>query len=51
MNDKSKKVGALKKADDAIVIDTSDMTIEEVVQTVKREIERRMSMKEKILWM
>lgn len=47
MNDKSKKVGALKKADDAIVIDTSDMTIEEVVQTVKREIERRMSMKEK----
>ncbi len=47
MNDKSKKVGALRKADDAIVIDTSDMTIEEVVQTVKREIERRMSMKEK----
>ena len=47
MNDKSKKVGALKKADDAIVIDTSDMTIEEVVQTVKREIERIMSMKEK----
>ena len=47
MNDKSKKVGALKKADDAIVIDTSDMTIEEAVQTVKKEIKRRMSMKEK----
>lgn len=47
MNDKSKKVGALKKADDAIVIDTSNMTIEDVVRTIKKEIERRMSMKEK----
>lgn len=35
MNDKSKKVGALKKVDDAIVIDTSNMTIEDVVQTIK----------------
>lgn len=47
MNDKSKKVGALKKADDAIVIDTSNMTIEDVVQVIKKEIERRMPMKEK----
>lgn len=47
LNDKSKKVGALKKADDAVVIDTSDMTIEDVVQRVKEEIERKMLMKEK----
>lgn len=44
--DKSKKVGALKKAEDAIVIDTSYMTIDEAVQAVKEEIERRIGMKE-----
>ena len=37
-NDKNKKVGALKKADDAILIDTSEMTIEEVVDTIEKLI-------------
>ena len=37
-NDRNKKVGALKKADDAIVIDSSNMTIDEVVNEIKNEI-------------
>ena len=37
-NDKNKKMGALKKAEDAIVIDTSYMTIDEAVEAVKMEI-------------
>lgn len=37
-NDKNKKYGALKKADGAIVIDTSKMTIEQVKEAVKQEI-------------
>lgn len=37
-NDKNKKYGALKKADDAIVIDTSEMTIEQAKEAVKQEI-------------
>lgn len=37
--DRNKKVGALKKAEDAIVVDTSNLTIEEVVQKVKELIE------------
>lgn len=37
-NDKNKKFGALKKADDAIVIDTSNMTIDEVTEEVKKLI-------------
>ena len=37
-NDKEKKVGALKKAEDAILIDTSYLTIDEVVQKVKELI-------------
>ena len=37
--DKNKKVGALKKADDAIVVDTSYLTIDEVVEKVKKLIE------------
>ncbi len=37
-NDKNKKVGALKKADDAVLIDTSEMTIEEVVDTIEKLI-------------
>ena len=37
-NDKNKKVGALKKADDAVVIDSSKMNIDEVVEKVKELI-------------
>ena len=38
-NDKNKKVGALKQAEDAIYIDTSNMTIDEVVEKIKKLIE------------
>lgn len=41
-NDKNKKYGALKKADDAILIDTSNMSIDEVVEKVKKEIKAKM---------
>ncbi len=34
-NDMHKKVGALKKADDAIVIDSSNLSIEEVVKEIE----------------
>lgn len=37
-NDMNKKVGALKKAEDAIVIDSSNLTIDEVVNKIKEEI-------------
>ncbi len=37
-NDMNKKVGALKIAEDAIVIDTTNMTIDEVKQKVKKII-------------
>lgn len=33
-NDKNKKVGALKKAEDAVVIDTSNLNIDEVVNRI-----------------
>ena len=39
-NDKNKKVGALKKAEDAIVIDSSKMNIDEVVEKVKELIKQ-----------
>ena len=39
-NDMHKKVGALKIADGAIVIDTSDLTIDEVTERVIQEIEK-----------
>lgn len=38
-NDMEKEMGALKIADDAIVIDTSNMTIEEVYDKIKEIIE------------
>ena len=38
-NDMHKEMGALKVADDAIVIDTSDLSIEEVYQRVVEEID------------
>ena len=37
-NDMHKKVGALKKADDAIVVDSSNLTIDEVVEKIKNII-------------
>lgn len=37
-NDIHKKVGALKKADDAIVVDSTYMTIDETVQVIKTYI-------------
>lgn len=42
MNDKNKKFGALKKADDAIVVDTSNKTIDEVTEEVKELIKQKM---------
>ncbi len=40
-NDRNKKVGALKIADDAIVIDTTNMSIEEVKENVKAIIRKK----------
>lgn len=37
-NDMHKKVGALKKADDAIVVDSTNLSIEEVVKKIKNII-------------
>ena len=37
-NDMHKKIGALKKADDAIVVDTSKLSIEEVVKKIEKII-------------
>lgn len=37
-NDMHKKVGALKKAEDAIIIDSSNLTIDEVVEKIKEII-------------
>ena len=39
--DKAKKIGALKIAEDAIVIDTSNLTIEEVAKKVKEVIKEK----------
>lgn len=39
-NDKNKKVGALKQAEDAIYVDTSDMTIDEVVEKIENMIKK-----------
>lgn len=38
-NDMHKKVGALKKADDAIIVDSTNLTIDEVVEKIKNIIE------------
>ena len=40
-NDMNKKVGALKKADDAIIVDSSNLTIDEVVQKIKNIINNK----------
>lgn len=41
-NDMNKEVGALKKADGAIVIDTSNLDIDEVVKKIKELIKSKM---------
>ena len=40
-NDREKEVGALKIAEDAIYLDTTDLTIEEVKEKVKQMIEEK----------
>ena len=35
-----KKVGALKKADDAIVVDSTNLTIDDVVEKIKEIIKK-----------
>lgn len=40
--DRNKKVGALKKADDAIVVDSSNLSIDEVVEKIKNLINEKM---------
>ena len=39
-NDMHKKVGALKKADDAIVVDSTNLTIDDVVEKIKEIIKK-----------
>ena len=41
-SDKERKIGALKKADDAIYIDSSNMEIKEVVETIEKEILKKL---------
>ena len=40
-NDKNKEIGALKKAEDAVLIDTTNLTIEQVTQRVEKIIKAR----------
>ena len=40
-NDKKKEIGALKQAEDAIYIDSSNISIEEVVNKVTEIINRK----------
>ncbi len=40
-NDKNKEIGALKKAPDSIVIDTTNLTIEEVAEKIIKIIENK----------
>lgn len=44
-NDKNKEVGALKKADDAMLIDTTEMSIEQAIEKIKNEIEPKLKEK------
>ncbi len=41
-NDKNKKVGALKKADDAILVDSSNLSIEEVTKKIESLINEKL---------
>ena len=40
-NDKAKEIGALKKAEDSIVVDTTSLTIEEVVEKIIEIIRKK----------
>ena len=40
-NDSERKISPLKKAEDAVVIDTSGMSIDEVVRMIKKKIQER----------
>lgn len=40
-NDREKEIGALKQAEDAVYIDSSNMTIEEVTEKIIQEIKKR----------
>mgnify|MGYP003102821317 FL=1 len=39
--DSTRALAPLKKADDAILIDTSDMTVDEVLDTLKRKMQEK----------
>ena len=39
--DSTREVAPLKKAEDAILIDTSDMTIDQVLETIKRKMQEK----------
>ena len=41
-SDKEREIGALKKAEDAIYIDSSNMEIKEVVETIEKEILKKL---------
>ena len=43
-NDKAKEIGALKLAEDSIVVDTTNLTIDEVVEKIIEIIERKRSL-------
>ena len=40
-NDKTSNVGPLKIAEDAVIVDSTDLTIEEVVETIKKIVEKK----------
>ena len=40
-NDKNKEIGALKKAEDAVLIDTTNLTIEQVTERIEKIIKAR----------
>ena len=44
-NDKNKEIGALKKAEDAIIIDTTNLTVEQVIQKVEQIIKQKIKNK------
>ena len=39
--DSTRPIAPLKKAEDAVLIDTSDMTIEQVLQTIKTKMQEK----------
>ena len=40
-NDKTSNVGPLKIAEDAVIVDSTNLTIEEVVETIKKIVEKK----------